>query len=183
MRRGGSSICTMADICDIFGTTNQTVQVWVKQGCPFIQRGDRGIEWKFESGLVAKWREEQAVEIALERLQRDKKPDKPQAVMATPENNLIDATLRGKLATAQLKEYELARIKGETVTIHEVRAIYEEDLAVVRARILAIPGRLAQELAIESDAVKIERIIKREVSDALSELSYDENAILDSSNA
>jgi hypothetical protein len=48
---------------------------------------------------------------------------------------------------------------------------------VVGTRLLAIPGRLAQEIANENDAVKVERIVKREVADALTELSIDPRAI------
>jgi hypothetical protein len=90
---------------------------------------------------------------------------------------MADVAIRDKLAAAQLKEYELARIQGQTVVISDVMPIVEECFSAVRARILAIPGRLAQEVANENDAVKVAAIVKREISDALTELSIDPRAI------
>lgn len=160
---------TFSDLTDIMGVSNKTVHKWVKKGCPFIERGGPGKEWKFNSAAVIKWVRELDVE---------------QALGTTPASmSLDDANLRNKIATAQLKEYELARIRGVTVTIPEVVAICEEDVAIVRSRILSIPGRLAQELANETDAIIIERAIKREVSAALSDLSCDEDMIRSRSGA
>jgi terminase small subunit / prophage DNA-packing protein len=154
---------TFSDLTDIMGVTNKTVHTWVKKGCPFIERGRSGKEWKFNTVDVIKWVREQDVEKALGTT--------PAAM------TMADVTIRDKLAAAQLKEYELARIRGQTVVISDVIPIVEECFIGVRSRILAIPGRLAQELANENDAVKVAAIVKREISDALTELSIDPRAI------
>ena len=75
------------------------------------------------------------------------------------------------LAAAELKEIQLAEKRGELVSISDVTATLADELTAVRGRLLAMPGRLAGQLAIMSDAAEIEATIAEEVRGALSELT------------
>jgi hypothetical protein len=68
-------------------------------------------------------------------------------------------------------EMQRAEKRGELVSISDVTATLADELAAVRSRLLAMPGRLAGKLAIMSDAVEIEAAIDEEVRGALSELT------------
>jgi hypothetical protein len=64
-----------------------------------------------------------------------------------------------RFSLAELKEIQLAEKRGS------------DELATVRSRLLAMPGRLAGQLLMKSDAAEIEAVIAEEVRGALSELS------------
>lgn len=39
------------------GVSLPTLDAWVKKGCPYVQRGSKGKEWKFDLALVSAWRD------------------------------------------------------------------------------------------------------------------------------
>lgn len=48
-----------------FDKSIPTIDSWIRRGMPFVQKGDKSTEWQFDTSLVAKWREEQAVAAIL----------------------------------------------------------------------------------------------------------------------
>lgn len=167
-RKPVSKAVSASELAQILGVSLSTITAWVRRGCPFLERGAVGKQWQFDSADVVKWLREQDVERALGK---------------NASVTMEEARTRDKLATAQLKEIELARQRGQVVNVDDVKEIVCEDYAVVRSRILAIPGRLAQTCAIEADAEAVQRLIMAEVRDALSELSYEGISRGDSGNA
>jgi phage terminase Nu1 subunit (DNA packaging protein) len=79
--------------------------------------------------------------------------------------NLTSEQVRRRytLAKAELKEMQLAEKRGELVSITAVTEKLADELTAVRGRLLAMPGRLASQLAIMSDAAEIEAAIAEEV--------------------
>lgn len=45
-----------ADLANWFGVSLTTVDQWLRRGCPFLDRGERGKQWRFDFLAVAKWR-------------------------------------------------------------------------------------------------------------------------------
>jgi len=45
-----------ADLANWFGVALTTVDQWLRRGCPYLQRGERGKQWKFDFLAVSKWR-------------------------------------------------------------------------------------------------------------------------------
>ncbi|MCJ2082765.1 terminase small subunit [Methylobacterium sp. J-090] len=39
------------------GVSLPTFDVWIQRGCPFVRRGSKGKEWKFDLGAVTAWRD------------------------------------------------------------------------------------------------------------------------------
>ena len=52
-----------------FGVSLVSVDNWVRNGCPFIQAGGRGIEWIFETDDVEGWRDGVSAEEPISRQQ------------------------------------------------------------------------------------------------------------------
>lgn len=77
-------------------------------------------------------------------------------------------------ANREIAEIELQLLKGDVHRSDDVRDILHEMLSNFRSRLLVIPARVAVEISAVSDVGEIQQILKREVSDALTELSeYD----------
>jgi phage terminase Nu1 subunit (DNA packaging protein) len=77
-----------------------------------------------------------------------------------------EAKRRYTQAQAELKELELAEKRSQMVSVEDVMPILADELANVRSRLMAMPGRLAVELAAVSDAAAIERLIADETAAA-----------------
>ena len=77
-------------------------------------------------------------------------------------------------ANREIAEIELQLLKGDVHRSDDVRDILHEMLSNFRSRLLVMPARAAVEISAVSDVGEIQQILKREVSDALTELSeYD----------
>ena len=77
-------------------------------------------------------------------------------------------------ANRKMAELELAVMNGDLHRSEDVKSIMNEMLVSFRSRMLTIPARATPEITASTDANLIQQVIKREVYDALSELSeYD----------
>ena len=45
-----------AELATLFEVSLPTVDAWVRKGCPVVERGGRGREWKFHFAEVFNWR-------------------------------------------------------------------------------------------------------------------------------
>lgn len=54
-----------ADLASLCSVSLPTVDAWVEKGCPYVERGSKGREWKFDSAAVIDWRIQRAVENAV----------------------------------------------------------------------------------------------------------------------
>jgi len=145
-------------LAEVLGCTMTTVGKHVQNGCPVEKEGSNTIEWVFDTAQVIAWL--RARDIA-------------DARGANSGSSSEGLRRRERAANAGLRELELRRKLGEVVPIEDVRATVSEQFSFVRSRLTSIPGRLAQELAAESDPDKIEKAIKAEVVEALTDLTAD----------
>ena len=88
---------TRQGLADIFGVSLPTIDNWVRQGCPYISKGGRGQEWKFNTASVSTWLRDRDVEEATGGI-----PD-----------DLEELKLREQKAKTELTELELAERKGD----------------------------------------------------------------------
>src|SRR4051794_16026613 len=95
-------IVNRVQLGDFLGVSLPTVDAYVRRGCPFVQRGNKGQEWQFNSADVVEWLKNDAVEREVG------KADDP---------DIDAARLRKVLAEAQLAEMELAKQQGRFVDI------------------------------------------------------------------
>jgi phage terminase Nu1 subunit (DNA packaging protein) len=148
-------IANRDEMAGILGISVTTLDRYVRAGCPVVERAENRREYRFNSADVIAWREEREA----------------QAKAASPAAD--DVRRRYTLAAAQLKELELAERRGLMVSVEDILPTLVDQLANVRSRLMAMPGRLAIELAALSDPVAIERVMTNELAAALSELTTD----------
>ncbi len=83
----------------------------------------------------------------------------------------FDAEVRIKQAKAQIAELEAQELQGIMHRSEDVAAMTEDLLYTVRDSLLALPGRLAVDVAAVSTAAEAAEIIKREVHLVMKDLS------------
>ena len=86
---------------------------------------------------------------------------------------LNDQRVRGLKAQAELKEMEVALRRGETATLTEVRAVISDMVLMTKARLLAIPPRLAVEIMGIDSRIMVQAKIEQSIKDALNQLADD----------
>lgn len=45
-----------AEVAEFFGVMLNTVDIWIRKGCPMVQKGSRGVPFVFDLLSVAQWR-------------------------------------------------------------------------------------------------------------------------------
>lgn len=89
----------------------------------------------------------------------------------------LQAEIDYKRAKARIAELELDEIEGRMHRSEDVEAMTTDLCLAIRSTLLALPGRLATDLADIDDPAQVSTRIKEEVTDILEELSgyrYDE---------
>lgn len=86
-------------------------------------------------------------------------------------DSVSQAKLRGELAKAGGEELKFAEAKGEVVSRKAVALRWVDIAAMVKTRLLSIPGRLADDLVDIPDRHEIFAILTKEVTEALTSLS------------
>jgi hypothetical protein len=97
--------------------------------------------------------------------------DEEQTVLAMKAAKLAEQTYR-----AELKRIEMETAIGQLVPIDQVKATVAAEYASVRQRLLGIPARYAQELALTDDLAAVRALLERAVNDALADLAADAGA-------
>jgi len=149
-------IVNKAQLATIFGKSLVTIDSWIRNGMPFVHKGDKSTEWKFDTSAVQKWREEQIYSSALGNV----------------ENAGIEELRKRKLVVEiGLLENELQKNRQEVVSIAEAEQALTHSYLTIKQRLRTIPERLASQLAAESDEQVCGELLLNEIDDILLELS------------
>ncbi|SAL03158.1 Phage DNA packaging protein Nu1 [Caballeronia fortuita] len=140
-----------AGLADVFGVALTTIDTWVRSGCPVVQKGGRGQEWKFNTAAVARWREETAAAAAA--------GDAP--------DDIEKLDLRKAAAETQMAELKLAQARAEVAPVAEFEKATARLMATIRANITNVPARAVLRLLGEKDSATFKRILKEELTLAL----------------
>lgn len=142
---------TRQALADVFGVSLPTIDAWVRKGCPYIQKGGRGQEWKFNTAVVSNWLRERDVEDATGGI-----PDDIELLK-----------VRKQKAETELAELELATKKGEVALIEEFERVQAMAFAAIRANIMNVPQRAVLQLLGETDERAFKEKLKAELILAL----------------
>ena len=150
-RRGAGKTVNRSALADFCGVSMPTVDDWVRRGCPVVERGGRGREWKFNTADVLTWRMQCVAEEAA-----GKKPA-----------SMDDLRRRTLAATTEMAELDLAKAKGVVALVDEFERVQAGRFALIRSNLLNVPARAAVELLGETDESRFKRVLRSEISDAL----------------
>lgn len=148
-------IVNKAELAQLFGRSVTAVDGWLRRGCPYVQRGSKSQNYQFDVAEVAEWRERQAVE---------------RAVGESSDLPFEEGRRRKMAADAALSELDLAKARGEYVSIGVAEQVIGEQLTRCRTRLLEMPTIVSPMVAVEDDVNECREIIDDAVRDALNEL-------------
>ena len=75
------------------------------------------------------------------------------------------------MAKVKREEIELAKLDGSVVEMDAVETILTNIVATARARMLALPARLAPQCAVMNDAADVRKLLEDGVHEALEEMA------------
>lgn len=141
---------TMTEAARRLGMTQQAVGVWAaKSDAPVVTKGGRRYAlWP----TFPAWHREQIT-----------RPTAPA--------DLEEAKSRKMAAEAELAEYELAQARGEFIAVADLDAKIGPVFDTFRAKLLAIPGRLAPRVVACRDIADARDMLEQELGVVLAELS------------
>ena len=146
-----------SELAAIFGVAMTTVDAWTNRGMPIVERTmGRGTNWSFDTAAVAAWRTEQAVTQTGDE----------------EKLNFEEARRRKMAADAMLAEIELIERRGEILEIDTVVKEWESLVLSMRARMMAIPPRLAPAVLVENDVATVQAILEDSIYECLRELAW-----------
>lgn len=153
---GALSDANINEASVILGFSAPTIRKFISQGMPVKSKGGRGKDYTLDLPACVNWIAEQRVN---------------NAVGDVSLADLEELKKRKLAAETTIAEIEAAKLRSEVVYVQDaIRAFTHEALAV-KARILAIPQRLAAALAGINDQRQIKQILTDELHATLEELS------------
>lgn len=147
-----SKIVNRQEIGEIMDVSQQTISDWLAKGMPVVDRGAAFTDGAYDTGAVIRWYIEQQLARAGKESPRDR----------------LDR------ATAELREMDLAKRRGELVEVDTMIKVWSSIVIAARLRILAI--------ATSPDVPETYReTLTERVRDALQELSnHDPRTVVES---
>lgn len=140
-----------AGLAEHLAVSLPTIDRWVKDGMPVVQRGSRGVEWSFDLAEVIRWR--------IERAKEDAAGDAP--------DDLAEIERRTAQAKMQMAELELAKKRGEVAPIADFERAQAKAFAEIRANVMNVERRAVIQLLGETDEAKFRAALRKELALAL----------------
>lgn len=153
--------CKTEDLANLFGLTGQWINQLTRDGV--IKRRDTPAGKRYNVVESVRAYTQYLRDKAANRADRGIPEDK--------ELEKFDAEVRIKRAKAEIAELEAQEVQGIMHRSEDVAAMAEDLIYTVRDSLLALPGRLAVDVAGASTAAEAAEIIKREVYAVMKELS------------
>lgn len=169
--------CSMNSLMGLMGWTHAKTLRLVESGMPVLKRGGftpkgKPIPWEFDSARCAKFAKKYAHQKG-----REKKVAR-EAGEFLKQLHPDDPRHRFAMGQAQRLEQLHHKESGETLTKADAVAIADEIFGMIRDHFGKLPASIVQSLGATGEkAAKVERILQREVADALSGL--DARAVAD----
>ena len=153
--------CKTEDLANLFGLTGQWINQLTRDGV--IKRRDTPAGKRYN--VVESVR-------AYTQYLRDKAASRGEkGIPEDKELEKFEAEVKLKQAKAQIAELEAQELQGIMHRSEDVAAMPEDLIYPIRDSLLALPGRLAVDVARASSAAEAAEIIKREVYAVMKELS------------
>lgn len=150
-------------LSDLFGVAMNTVDSWVRQGCPVVRKGaGKGQPTIFNTADVAQWLREKSVSEATGQTHADE----------------AEIKRRTSVAGMQMAELNLAKAKGEVAPIRDFERAQAAAFAEIRTNIMNVPQRVVVQLLGETDEAVFKEKLRAELVLAL-EAAAEADLVLD----
>lgn len=143
-------IVSRTDLADVFGVSMPTVDTWVRQGCPVVKRGSKGISWEFATADVAEWLRDRAA-----------------AELTGEGSDLVEIERRTKMAKMIVAELEVAEAKRQVALVSEFERAQSMFAAAIQSAVMRVPQRVVLRLIGETDEHTFKKVLSDELADAL----------------
>lgn len=140
-----------SDIARHMGVSMPTIDRWVKEGMPVIERGGRGVQWLFNLPDVIRWWGD--------RRAKDAAGDVPDDLA-----EIEKRTAKAKMLEAELR---LAKARGEVALIADFERAQAKVFAQIRANVMNVTQRVVIQLLGETDEATFKMKLKAELALAL----------------
>lgn len=140
-----------SDIARHMGVSLPTIDRWVKEGMPVVERGGRGVQWLFDLPDVIRWWGD--------RRAKDAAGDVPDDLA-----EIEKRTAKAKMLQAELA---LARDRGEVAPIRDFERAQAKVFAEIRANVMNVAQRVVVQLLGESNEAVFKQKLKAELALAL----------------
>ena len=157
---------TSAQVAKVFGVSAKRVQQLTADGVIETEETPKGRRYPWEKTVT------QYIAFLSEKANgREKKQTD-----ANLETEKLSAEVRIKEAKAEAAELELAELRGEMHRAQDVEAIVTDSALYQRSMLMALPGRMAVDLANAKTAPEASEVVKKEVYgilNAMAQYKYD----------
>jgi phage terminase Nu1 subunit (DNA packaging protein) len=137
-------------LAEHMGVSLPTVDRWVKDGMPVVQRGARGVEWSFDLADVIRWYAQRQAEAA-----------------GGAVDDLAEIEKRTARAKMEQAELALAKEKGVVAPVREFERVQAAMMAAIRQNIMNVPQRAVLQLLGETNETEFKRKLRAELTLAL----------------
>ncbi len=145
------------ELAQLFGVSVQSVDGWLGRGCPVLEKTKGSVAaYRFSVQDVVAWKIQREVARALE---------------GRPSGAEQDDFKRKLAAEASLAELKFAREAGLLVTIEDVEAEWAPRISNCRAKLLAVPAKVAVFAHASETAEEVQSLIETAIHEALNELA------------
>ena len=153
------NIVSLTQLSGFFAVHRNTVSAWVKRGCPYVQKADRGRgqEWQFSTAEVAQWRTDQAVH---------------DLVGDTTDVDKEELQKRKLAAETTIAEIDAATKRGEVADLVEIEKQWTNTLIELRSRLRQLPARVAPQIIGVKNLGEVKEILLDEIDETLTTLAY-----------
>ena len=140
-----------AELAEHIGVSPPTLDRWIKDGMPVVQRGSRGVQWVFDLAEVIRWQIERA---------------KAQAIGDAPDDleEIEKRTAKAKMLQAELA---LAKDMGEVATIRDFERAQAKAFAEIRSNVMNVPQRVVIQLLGCTNETEFKDKLRKELTLAL----------------
>jgi phage terminase Nu1 subunit (DNA packaging protein) len=158
LQSGMNMYVKTADLCAMFGVSNQWLGQLVSQGTLTKVQTDNGKLFNLTDSV------KNYIDSLSEKVKKtdaEKKLDKAKAT----------AEVKLKVAKAAMAELQAKELSGKMHRSEDVQVFTQELIDTVKNALLSLPGRLAVEVSLCDTAEECSVLIKEAIRDVLSELS------------
>lgn len=137
-------------LAEHMGVSLPTIDRWVKEGMPVIQRGARGVEWAFDLPDVIRWWADRKVEAATGGV-----------------DDLGEIEKRTAKAKMEQAELALAEAKRLVAPVAEFERAQAAMMAAIRQNVMNVPQRAVLQLLGETNETTFKQKLRAELVLAL----------------